>query len=53
MDKKKLQAEDTAVAPGMDPEDSFGKKATKSDIKKGESTTMTRFSYDEYNPSKR
>ncbi|WP_249872480.1 hypothetical protein [Oceanobacillus saliphilus] len=51
--QKKLRAEDSAVAPGMDPEDSYGKRATKSEIEKGESTTTTRLTYDAFDPSKR
>ncbi|WP_158595124.1 hypothetical protein [Oceanobacillus piezotolerans] len=53
MDKKgrKFQAEKAVVAPGVVPEDSFGEKATKSEIDKGESTTITRLAYDEYDPS--
>ena len=54
MDKKekKLQVSDTAVAPGIDPEDSYGEKATKTAIKNGESTKVTRLIYNEYDPSK-
>ncbi|WP_205317617.1 hypothetical protein [Oceanobacillus zhaokaii] len=55
MDKreKKLLAEDPTVAPGINPEDSYGEKATKSEIEKGESTSVTRLTYDEYDPSGR
>jgi hypothetical protein len=55
MDKKEKnsQVSDTAVAPGIDPEDSYGRDATKAAIKKGESTKVTRFVYDEYDPSKK
>ncbi len=50
--KRNLPTEHIPVAPGMDPESSYGEKATKSEIKKGESTTVTRLTYDEYDPSK-
>ncbi|MCG3420052.1 hypothetical protein [Oceanobacillus jordanicus] len=55
MDKKKrkIRTDNTVVAPGMDPEDSYGERATKFEIEKGESTTVTRVTYDEYDPSDR
>lgn len=55
MDKKKKKPEikDNIVAPGMDPDDSYGENATKAEIEKGESTTVTRLSYDEYDPSEK
>jgi len=51
--KKKIQIPDSAVAPGMDEEDAYGEKATESEIKNGESTTVTRMVYDEYDPSEK
>lgn len=53
MDKKekKLKVSDTAVAPGIDLEDSYGKDATKAAIKNGESTKVTRLIYDEVDAS--
>ena len=38
-------------APGIDPDDSLGKKAKEHDIKDGESTRVTRLVYDEYERS--
>lgn len=56
MDKRKpiqkSKITDKKVAPGIDEEDSYGEPATKSEIAKGESTTVTRLIYDEYDPSK-
>lgn len=49
--KQKKQISNDTVAPGMDPDDAFGKDATESEIKNGESTKVTRFTYDEYDPS--
>lgn len=51
--KKKSQLADSVVAPGIDEEDSYGEKATKSEVKNGESTTVTRIVYDEYDPSEK
>ncbi|MBP1969137.1 hypothetical protein J2Z83_001240 [Virgibacillus natechei] len=52
MDKKKrTQPAESVVAPGMDPEDSYGERATKSDIRKKESTRVTRLLNDEYDPN--
>lgn len=55
MDKKKgkKRIADSVVAPGMNAADSFGEPATKDEIEKGESTTSTKFSYDEYDPSEK
>ncbi|WP_156520739.1 hypothetical protein [Oceanobacillus sp. Castelsardo] len=44
----KLQITESAQAPGIDPEDSYGKNATDKEIEKGESTQVTRLIYDEY-----
>lgn len=49
--KKRKEITHDTVAPGMDPEDSYGEKATPTEIKKGEYTTVTRLIYDEYDPS--
>ena len=49
--KKREKKNDKTVAPGMDPEDSYGEKATPSDIKNNEYTTVTRLIYDEHEPS--
>ncbi|SFA84896.1 hypothetical protein SAMN04488072_102300 [Lentibacillus halodurans] len=53
MDKKKRKSaiNRDVTAPGMDPEDAYGVQASETDIKKGESTKVTRLSYDEYEPS--
>lgn len=55
MDKKKRKPHrnDETVAPGMDPDDSFGEEASETEIEKGESTRVTRMTYDEYNPSEK
>ncbi|MBT2217936.1 hypothetical protein KK120_19215 [Virgibacillus dakarensis] len=55
MDKKrkKSDAYDNVIAPGIDPDDSFGKDATKSEIESGESTKVTKLTYDEYDPSEK
>ncbi|HEX6593783.1 MAG TPA: hypothetical protein VF095_04250 [Bacillota bacterium] len=55
MDKneRNRQTPKNAVAPGIDEEDAYGKKATSADIEKGESTTVTRLVYDEYDASKK
>lgn len=50
--KKKEKTANKRVAPGIDPEDSYGEKATQTEIKKGEYTTVTRLVYDEYDASK-
>lgn len=49
--KGKKQAEDNLVAPGIDKEDEFGRQATEANIANGESTKVTRFVYNEYDPS--
>jgi hypothetical protein len=46
--KKRIQIPDSAQAPGIDPEDSYGKNATNEEVKKGESTQVTRLIYDAY-----
>ncbi len=52
MDKKnklqKLRVPNSAQAPGIDPEDFYGKNATNEEVEKGESTQVTRLIYDEY-----
>jgi len=53
MDKKrKNDISSSAQAPGIDPDDSYGKDATKEEIDKGEYTPVTRLVYDEYEASK-
>ncbi|WP_185959703.1 hypothetical protein [Lentibacillus cibarius] len=53
MDKKKRKGIDNdSVAPGIDPDDAFGEDASATDIEKGESTKVTRLTYDEYDPSR-
>lgn len=51
--RKKSDAYDNVIAPGIDPDDSFGKDATKSEIESGESTKVTKLTYDEYDPSEK
>ncbi|WP_205520116.1 hypothetical protein [Virgibacillus doumboii] len=51
--KKKSQKYDEVVAPGIDPDDAFGKDASAAEIKKGESTKVTRLKYDEYDSSEK
>ncbi|WP_196493870.1 hypothetical protein [Ornithinibacillus caprae] len=41
------------VAPGIDPEDSYGEDATNSEIEQGESTKVIRLINDEYDPSEK
>ncbi|WP_163970236.1 hypothetical protein [Oceanobacillus halotolerans] len=53
MGKRNKQKEENTVAPGIDPDESYGEKASKSDIKKDETTTVTRLTYDEYDPSEK
>lgn len=55
MDKKKRKSKiaDSVVAPGIDPEDAFGEKASTSQVKNDESTPVTRMTYDEYDPSEK
>ncbi|MFD2046523.1 hypothetical protein ACFSTA_19470 [Ornithinibacillus salinisoli] len=53
MDKKKKTNQTRGVAPGIDPEDSYGEKATNEEIKHGESTKVTRLINDEYDPSEK
>ncbi|MEN1967114.1 hypothetical protein WMZ97_03450 [Lentibacillus sp. N15] len=48
---KQTEKYEDVVAPGMDEEDSFGEDATQSEIKRDESTKVTRMIYDEYDPS--
>lgn len=49
--KERAKTTDKKVAPGIDEEDSYGTPATKSEIEKGEYTSVTRLVYDEYDPS--
>ncbi|WP_179151885.1 hypothetical protein [Oceanobacillus senegalensis] len=49
--KRKKHVPESAQAPGIDPEDSYGKKATKEDIKNNNTTMVTRLVYDEYDAS--
>ncbi|WP_156288603.1 hypothetical protein [Oceanobacillus salinisoli] len=54
MDKKKSnQVPDTAQAPGIDLDDSYGKNATQEDKENKETTQVTRLVYDEYDASER
>lgn len=48
---KQTQMNDDVIAPGIDPDDSYGRDATQSEIEQGESTKVTRMTYDEYDPS--
>lgn len=54
MDKKNKKRKSAAdyAAPGIDPDDSYGEPATRSEIENGESTMVTRLVYDEHEPSK-
>ena len=47
------RSDDPKVAPGVDPDDSYGENATQSDVNKGEYTTVTRLVYDEYDHSEK
>jgi hypothetical protein len=49
--KRKEQDHDEVTAPGIDPDDSFGEKASEADIEKGEYTRVTRLKYEAYEPS--
>lgn len=53
MDTKQRKTASKVVAPGIDPDDAYGEKATQEDINRGESTIVTRLVYDEYDPSKK
>lgn len=48
MKEEKRKAPNSAVAPGIDPDKAFGKKASKADIEQGYTTKVTRLSYNEY-----
>ncbi|WP_261134407.1 hypothetical protein [Bacillus sp. Marseille-Q3570] len=48
---EKRKKEEPTVAPGMDDYEQLKKDATEEDIKKGDSTTVTRLSLDEVDPS--
>jgi len=56
LDKRRKRRKSTPtnnpVAPGVDEEDLYDRPATQSEIEKGESTTVTRMIYDEYDPSR-
>lgn len=47
----KKKRETNIQAPGIDPDDSYGKKANEKEVKSGESTRVTRLIYDEYERS--
>lgn len=49
--KRKAQLDDKVIAPGIDEADAYGQEATDADITNDESTKVTRFVYDEYDPS--
>jgi len=49
--KKEKGITSQTVAPGINPEDSYGEKANVADLKMGEYTEVTRLVYDEYDPS--
>ena len=53
MDKKKRKDKvaDNVVAPGIDPDDAYGENASPSQVKNGESTTVIRMTFDEYDSS--
>ncbi|MDL4842251.1 hypothetical protein [Aquibacillus rhizosphaerae] len=54
MDSKKKQPKaDEKVAPGVDPDESFGEDAKQSEIKADDYTTVTRLTYDEYDASEK
>ena len=55
MDKKKrkVTTDRQVTAPGIDPDDSFGKPATEDEIEKGESTRVTRLTNDAYDPNEK
>ncbi|MDY0395003.1 hypothetical protein ACFSMW_11465 [Virgibacillus halophilus] len=50
--KRRQKASDNGVAPGIDPDDSYGENATDAEIAEGDSTTVTRLVYDEYDHSR-
>lgn len=49
--QKKIHLPKNAAAVGIDPEASYGEKASQPEVKEGESTKVTRLVYDEYDPS--
>jgi len=51
--KKKQDVLKNASAPGIDPDDSYGRAATQSEIEQGEYTKVTRLTNDEYDPSEK
>ncbi|MDY0407141.1 hypothetical protein P5G51_019015 [Virgibacillus sp. 179-BFC.A HS] len=50
-ERNKQKADPNVVAPGIDPDDSYGRDATNEEIAEGEATTVTRLIYDEYDHS--
>ncbi|WP_163538968.1 hypothetical protein [Gracilibacillus sp. YIM 98692] len=51
MDKKRRALTEKNVAPTVNEEDSYGEDATNDEVRKGESTKVTRLVYDEYDAS--
>lgn len=51
--KKKKRTNNNVVAPGIDPDESYGQDAEIEDIENEDYTTVTRLVYDEYDPSEK
>jgi hypothetical protein len=49
--QKKKQFQEPTIAPGMDDEEELNRDATQEEIKNGEYTSVTTFSWDEVDPS--
>lgn len=50
---EKKQSPDPKVAPGLDPDEAYGEDATNAEVEKGDYTTVTKLTYDEYDPSQK
>ncbi|WP_416148828.1 hypothetical protein ACM26V_21575 [Salipaludibacillus sp. HK11] len=50
-EKELFSAKNEKVAPGLDEEDSYGKNASKTDMKQDNTTKVTRLINDEYDHS--
>ncbi|MBU8905700.1 hypothetical protein [Desertibacillus haloalkaliphilus] len=45
--KKHIEHDEPTIATGIDDDEELSQKATEEDVKKGESTTVVRLSWDE------
>jgi hypothetical protein len=51
MKKNRKNMNEPTIAPGLDDQNELKQDATQNEIKKGESTSVYTFSYDEVDPS--